>query len=236
MSKYNIDKRTKKMIYIITLAAACAVMALCAYFVGRPLLRHLEDPEQFKLWIEGFGIYSKLVFVLLVILQVLMAVIPGEPFEIMAGYAFGVIEGTVLCLIGITIGSLIIFQIVRKLGSDFVEIFFKKETIDRLSFIRDPKKLNVITFLIFSIPGTPKDLLTYVMGLTPMKTGTWAVICILARIPSVLSSAYAGHLLGQENYVSSGIVFGITAIVSLIGIVIYNKYSDKENIAKSREV
>lgn len=219
-----LERKQKQVIYIAAIISVIAVMTALAYYVGRPLVKHMNEPELFKKWLGEFGIYPELMFVLLIVFQVVVAVIPGEPFEIFSGYAFGFVKGSILCLTGITLGSVIIFLLVRRLGRGIIEVFFKPSTIDKIAFLKDPKKMNLITFLIFAIPGTPKDLLTYAVGLTPIALKSWIVICFLARIPSVVSSAYAGHLLGEEQYAATIVVFAVMTVISAAGMYIYSRY------------
>ena len=158
----------------------------------------------------------------MVTFQVVVAIIPGEPLEIGAGYAFGAIEGTILTIIGITLGSIIIFSLVRTIGIRLVEVFFPIEKIRNLKFLQDTKKFKVITFLIFFLPGTPKDLLSYFMGLTDISFKSWLLIASFARIPSVITSTIGGGALGEQKYKTAIIVFIIAVILSVIGYLIYS--------------
>lgn len=224
----QLSKKQQKIILISFILLFVALMFLVSYYVGKPLIQYAQQPELFKQWIDSYGIWGKLIYVLIVTLQVIVAIIPGEPFEIAGGYCFEFVEGTLLCLAGIILGSVIIFAFVRKYGHFFIEIFFKKETLDKLDFLKDPSKLNYLTFLIFAIPGTPKDLLTYTVGLTDMDIKTWILISFFARIPSVITSTYAGHTLGEQNYRKTIVIFAVTMVISIIGVIIYNKHSNRK--------
>lgn len=223
----QLSKKQQKTILVSFILLFVALMFLVSYYVGKPLIQYAKQPELFKKWIDSYGIWGKLIYVLIVTLQVIVAIIPGEPFEIAGGYCFEFVEGTLLCLAGIILGSVIIFAFVRKYGHFFIEIFFKKEDLDKLDFLQDPSKLNFLTFLIFAIPGTPKDLLTYAVGLTDMDIKTWILISFFARIPSVITSTYAGHTLGEQNYRKTGMIFAATMLISIIGVIIYNKHSSR---------
>lgn len=191
------------------------------WFVGRPMLKMADDPETFRAWVDSLGVWGRLVFVGMVFLQVLVALIPGEPIELMAGYMFGAVEGTLLAMAGILLGSLVIFLLVRKLGVKMVQVFFKDKEIKRLAFLKNPKKSMVLTFVIMMIPGTPKDLLSYFVGLTPVKLWQWLLIVLVARIPSLVTSTVSGAAAGQENYVLAAVTFAVTALLSIAGIIYY---------------
>ena len=157
----------------------------------------------------------------------IIAFIPGEPLEILGGYAFGTIEGTLLFLISSTIGSVLIFLLVRKFGMRFAEIFFTKEKLQSLNFLKSSSKKNYLFFIIYALPGTPKDLLSYFAGFTDMKLSVWLFICTVGRLPSLITSIIGGSALGTKNYTSAIIVFAVTAVISGLGLLIYNKISKK---------
>ena len=144
-------RNRKKWLAGAAVAAFILLSLSIAWFVGRPLIEYAREPEKFKEWIDSYGLLGRLIYILITTLQVIVAVIPGEPFEIAGGYCFGLLEGTLLCLTGITLGSVIIFMFVRKFGHYFVEIFIKKETMEKMKFLQNPKKLNALTqaFLTF---------------------------------------------------------------------------------------
>jgi uncharacterized membrane protein YdjX (TVP38/TMEM64 family) len=189
----------------------------------------MSEPERFRAWIDGFGFWGRIIFVLLVTFQVVVAIIPGEPFEIAAGYVFGGIEGALLCLAGIFLGSVIIFAAVRKFGVKLVEVFFSREKINSLKFLNTQKKTNALVFIIMMIPGTPKDLLSYFAGLTSIKLSSWLWISVVARIPSVATSTVGGGLLGSEKYIFAIIVFAATALISVLGLILYNRFTKKNS-------
>jgi uncharacterized membrane protein YdjX (TVP38/TMEM64 family) len=83
------------------------------------------------------------------------------------------------------------------------------------------------------IPGTPKDLLSYFVGLTEMKLSEWLIITTIARIPSVATSTIGGNALGEGNYITAITVFAITAVVSILGILIYNYITKKRENKKA---
>lgn len=191
------------------------------YFIGRPILRFVSEPEEFRLWVNSHGILGWLAFIGMMALQVILALIPGEPLEIGAGYAFGFWKGTLLSMIGIALGGVMVFGMTRKWGVRIVSLFFSMEKIQSLKFLQDEKRLHIVTFFLFFIPGTPKDLLTYVVGLTPIRFKTYFIISNIARLPSVVTSTVGGNALGEQKYVFAVVTFAIVAVISIIGMFIY---------------
>lgn len=220
----------KRKIYgIISLVALVTFFIVIGIIAGKPMLDFISQPEKFQEWASSQGILGRLTIIGIMTLQVVFAAIPGEVIEIGAGYAFGAVEGTLLCIIGAAVGSVVIFYLTRLFGVKLVEIFISREKINSLNFIKDSKKLNLLIFILFFIPGTPKDLFTYFIGLTPMKLTTFLIISSIARIPSVITSTIGGNALGSQNYSFAVIVFAITAIMSIAGILVYRKISKKNN-------
>jgi len=198
-----------------------AAFAAVGIVVGVPLVRSASEPEHFREWIASLGYLGDFAYMALVVLQVVVAVIPGEPVEILGGYAFGAWHGTMLYLIGAFAGSVIVFLFVRKFGKVAAEIFFSKEKLDSLKFLHTSPKRTLIFSIIFTVPGTPKDLLAYFAGLTDMKFSTWLIIAAFGRIPSAVTSTIMGETLGDQKYASALVALGVTAVLSLIGVLVY---------------
>ena len=219
----------KKKIYLFAIIVALIFIAAVGYLVGKPMIEFVREPERFRAWVDSSGFVSRVIFVGMVIFQLIIALIPGEPLEMGAGYAFGAWEGTILCIIGCVIGSALVFLFVRRFGVKLVEVFFPREKIRSLRFLQDSRRLNLLTFIVFLIPGTPKDLLSYFIGLTDMKLGTWLLITAVARIPSIVTSTVTGDALGLKNYQFAIIAFGATLALSLLGILVYRRLSARRH-------
>lgn len=219
-----VDCRSRRLA-ALALAAFLVFMGAVCWFVGRPLIRFVSEPERFRLWVDQNGIWGRIAFLGMVLFQVIIAIIPGEPFEIGAGYAFGIVEGTGLCLLGTAMGSIAVFLLVRRFGGWVVEAFFPRDEIRNLKFLKNSRRLNLIAFIVMFIPGTPKDLISYFIGLTDMRLKTWILIVLIARIPSVITSTIGGNALGLRDYADAIIAFGIMAAISAAGILIYRRIS-----------
>lgn len=219
----------KKKIYLFAIVVALLFIAAVGYLVGKPMVEFVREPERFRAWVDSSGFVSRVIFVGMVIFQLIIALIPGEPLEMGAGYAFGAVEGTILCIIGCVIGSALVFLFVRRFGVKLVEVFFPREKIRSLRFLQDSRRLNLLTFIVFFIPGTPKDLLSYFIGLTDMKLGTWLFITAVARIPSIVTSTVTGDALGLKDYQFALIAFGVTLALSLAGILVYRRLSARRH-------
>ena len=219
----HLTVKQKKIISVLVLVLFLGFSALVAWFIGKPMISLVSEPEKFRDWVESRGNWGRLIFIGMMVFQVLIALVPGEPLEIGAGYAFGAVEGTILCVIGVTLGSLLVFGLVRRFGIRLVEVFFDTGKIKKLKFLQNEKRLDLITFLVFFLPGTPKDLLTYFVGVTDIKLSKFILIVSVARLPSIITSTVGGSALGIGKYELAVIVFGVTIAASLLGLFIYNR-------------
>ena len=219
MDERNYERR-RKLLTAISMAVVIVLAVLVTIFVWNWLSSFSQ--EGFRDYIRSFGALGWVVLLELQFLQVFIALIPGELLETAAGYAFGPVVGTLICYAGVAAASALVFLLTRRFGVKLVEVFISREKINELRFLNTARKRDVLVFLLFFIPGTPKDLLTYFVGLTDMKFGTFLAISLVARIPSVLSSTIGGHLLGEGKYGGAIWLYAITGGVSLIGILVYN--------------
>ena len=167
-------------------------------------------------------------------MQIIVAILPGEPLEIAAGTLFGVIPGCLLCLTGALIGTIAIYYLVKKFGKSLIDLIVGNEKIKHLKFLQNEKELELIIFILFFIPGTPKDALTYFVPMTKIKPLNFFMISTIARIPSIISSTIVGGNIGNGHYMVSIVVFIITAIVSVVGILVHRLIIKRKN--KNKEV
>ncbi len=229
----NMQKRTLKMVSIALTAVALLGAGVIVWLVGVPMLRFLEEPERFRLWMNAQGSWSTVIYVGMVMFQVVLAVVPGEPVEIGGGYAFGFWMGTLLCVIGTVLGSMLVFFLVRVFGVKVVELFFPLEKINSLRFLANDKRRDTLAFLIFLFPGTPKDMMTYFVGLTPMKWSTFLFMSMVARLPSIVTSTAGGSALGSQEYITAVAVFGVTALISVGGWLLYKWFVNRRQQKKT---
>ena len=229
------SKKTKTFKYILIVIVLALFIGLIIYLF--PVIKNLSTPEgqlEFKNQIANLGILGYLALFGLQFAQIFLIVLPGEPMEILAGMCYGGIGGLVFITISVLIITTIIFWAVRKFGRKFVYSFCSKEKIDKIEhskLFQNPKKIEWIMLILFLIPGTPKDLLVYIGGLLPVKPLRFILISTFARIPSVISSTFAGSNLVAGNWKFSIIIYGITFIIVGIIIFIINKF-DKDKTAE----
>lgn len=217
------QQNEKKWKSIIPVCLILLALVLIGVRWGKPIVDLVADPESFREWIDERGVWAPVVMVAVVALQILVALIPGEPFEFAAGYAFGAWQGMLLCMIGSFVGGCLAMLLARRYGMKLMRALFPKHDIANLEIFKKPERLTLLTFLLFLIPGTPKDILVYALGLTPMGVMKGIGLTCLARIPSILTSTLSGHALGEEQYLAAVIIYGLTGLASLVAVLIYRK-------------
>ncbi len=219
--------KKKRIIGIASIVAVIIVFLVLAILLKNPLLTAIRDRASLRTWMQERGFLKYPLMVGIMALQVIIAFIPGEPIEIIAGYIFGAWGGLLLCLLGTALGSVLIILVVRKYGMRVVSLFVEKNQIDNLRFFKDPKKRDAAIFLLFLIPGTPKDILTYLSGLVPIHLGKYLLLTSIARIPSIITSTMGGNMLGKLEYRYALIVFGVTIALTVIATIAYQVYQKR---------
>jgi len=219
--------KTLKVLAIAGMALAAASFAVIYYLFGKQLLAFFSDPVEVKAWLDQFGVWSKIVFVAIRAFQTVIKIIPAEPLEIGSGYAFGTWGGLFYCMLGTFIGSLVILLLMKIFGVKLLYLFVSKEKIESYAFLKDNKKLGTTLFFFYLIPGTPKDLVTYLIAFTPMKKSLFLLITSIARIPAIVTSTWCGAKLVEQNYKMAAAIFIVTTVVSVIAMFGYRQYEKK---------
>ena len=186
---------------------------------GPEITRLVSHPKKFRDFILSYGRISSLIFILFQILQVVIAVIPGEVVQIAGGYIFGTFMGTVYSLIGIIIGYIIVFFTVRLFGFRLVKQLVSEKDLQKFYKLINSPGSEFVIFLLFFLPGIPKDVLVYICGLTPVKPVQFFIIVIAARIPAMVGASFIGANIQRENYYMAIAITIISCILFVLGFV-----------------
>jgi len=174
-----------------------------------------HDPPQLKKFISSFGPYAPLAYIILQAAQVIVAPIPGGAIEFLGGYLFGVKGGFLYSMVGATLGSLLAFGLARIFEKLAVEKFVSPQTMKKFDYLIGHQGV-ILSFLLFLIPGFPKDALCYIIGLTPMHLGIFLVISTVGRIPGTLMASLQGGKAFDHQYLTFLILLGVSALVLLV--------------------
>ncbi|KEI95301.1 membrane protein [Clostridium botulinum A2B7 92] len=179
----------------------------------------LKDPKNIKNIILSYGSYGIIVFLIFQIIQVVAFFILGEVMQIAGGYIYGTLLGSVYSLIGITLGNVFVFLLAHIYGKPLVHKIISKKDLKFFDRMLNIGSIKLIVFLLYLIPGIPKDALGYICGISDIKLKKFFILSTLGRIPGVLASAYFGANIHTGNKSVLIIVGVVSSLVFIIGVL-----------------
>ena len=186
------------------------------------LISFFLNKEKMMNFLNSLGPLSFMGFIFLQASQVIISPIPGEVTGLIGGFLYGKFLGIILSTIGLTAGSLIAFSLSKWLGRPFVEKFVRKETMERYDYLLHHKGAFLI-FLLFLIPGFPKDLLCYILGLGHLNTKEFLVISTIGRFMGTVLLTLGGDYIRHHQYYRFFILTGVAIVCIMLSMV----YRDK---------
>jgi uncharacterized membrane protein YdjX (TVP38/TMEM64 family) len=206
--------------WAIVLGVSALLIGSCVWLVWsdapayRFLVRLYVDKHFLKRTLRDWGVLAPVVFMALQALQVVVSPIPGEATGILGGYLFGQWLGLVYSTIGLTLGSVAAFGIGRWLGAHYVKNLVSAETWNRLGFIVEAEGA-VLCFIIYLIPGLPKDIVCYLFGISPMPLWVFALISGVGRIPGTWVLSAQGAHTAAGDYLQAILISAVAIAVAL---------------------
>jgi len=204
------------------------LMALIMYLIWPTISSIFEEggAERLVEDVRNAGPLGVLMLLGLQFLQIVVAFIPGEVVQVAAGMMYGPWLGALVIIVGCVGSSAFIYWLVHKLGAPFVQAMVPERFLNRINDFETSGKLNVVVFILFLIPGLPKDTFTYLVPLTRMRMGTFLILSNIARIPGVLLSTYAANGIIEGDIFTSVILFLTAAVLACLGLFAGRKYMD----------
>jgi uncharacterized membrane protein YdjX (TVP38/TMEM64 family) len=209
-----------KKLLAVMLAAALVLAFYAAWKTG--LLGRLSDHEQLVQSMRQSGWRGPLICIGIQFLQVVFFMVPGEITQIAAGYVFGAWLGLVYSVIGIMLGSAFDFAFARAVGRPIVRKLMGERTLERVDGALTTHRGKSALFVLFLIPGMPKDAMSYGAGLMKIGLGEFTAISGLARLPALLFSTMIGGQLYDRDYTAVAIIVVVGALATL-GFYLYEK-------------
>ena len=220
MGRTLLKKKSTMKILLVIVAILLSILLI--KFMPKLLLITVSL-EEFKNYILSMGLFGVISLILFQVLQTVVAPIPGEVIQIAGGYLYGIPLGTIYNLIGLIIGSGIAFYFTKLIGGEFVESLIKNKKLKWITDIMESKKFEIVLFIIFIVPGLPKDFMIYVAGLTTLKPIRFFTILVLSRFPWIMISASVGANINKGNYILTIII----SIIAVSGFFIGMIYKDR---------
>jgi uncharacterized membrane protein YdjX (TVP38/TMEM64 family) len=176
--------------------------------------------QRLREWIAGWGPAAPLVFIGVQIVQVVIFAIPGEVTQVAGGYLFGGWMGLLLSVVGISIGSTIAFFLARLLGRPFVDAVIPARQLERVEKFLGSQRTKIVFFLLFLIPGIPKDILCYVAGVSPLRFPFFILASTLGRLPGIVGSVLIGGAVRSDRWIMLAIVSAVALGLFIAGLIL----------------
>jgi uncharacterized membrane protein YdjX (TVP38/TMEM64 family) len=231
--KDRIRKRLQ-FISVILKFSLLVVILVCVpiyiWFFQQDLIRQFSNIDDVKAFFDQYKTFSIFIYIGLQMVQIIISLIPGQALQFVAGLLYGFWFGFLISLVGALAGTIVTYYLARLLGRDALHVLFGKRHIDDYLEKINSKRGYILVFLIYLIPGVPKDLCSYAAGLSNMKLKAFLIISAVGRSPGMMGSLLIGKEIGQGNY-STVIVIGVIAfILFLLGIIYHSKLFDMLDI------
>ncbi len=222
------SKKSKVILAVLKLFILLIILVgipLYIYFFHKDILDEMSSLENVKSFLEANKGYSALIIMATQCIQIVICFIPGQWIQIASGYFFNIPFSLALALIGAFVGSVITYYLAKLLGHDAMHLFFGEEKMKDMIHKLNSKKAVIVIFLIFLIPGIPKDLCNYAAGLSEMRLKPFLIVSLIGRTPAMLGSIIIGRQLYLGGY---GIAIGV-AVFAVIACILGIIYRQKLN-------
>ena len=218
----EISEKKRNYVWLKLLILLLIAVGIGLLFYESDLFRFFLNKQRMLLFLESLGPWSFVGFIIFQAFQVIAAPIPGEVTGLLGGYLYGPYLGILLSTVGLTLGSFIAFVLSRTFGRPFAEKFVPESGMERFDYLLHHKGL-VLVFLLFLIPGFPKDYLCYILGLGHLSTMEFLVIGTVGRLFGTTLLTLAGNFFRLEQYMR----FSILVIVAMGVVAVAFIYRDK---------
>lgn len=229
MDKHRKDKLHKKIKLFSTILKFALLifilvgLPLYIYFFQPELIDTMSSLESVNQFFRQYRTQSMFVYIGAQIVQIVICIIPGQWLQLAAGYMYGFWLGFLFSLIGAAIGSVLTYYIAKLLGRDAMHMIFGEAKINEFIHKLNSKKAITIVFLIFLIPGVPKDLCNYAAGISEMKLKPFLIVSLVGRSPGMMGSLLIGRQI-EAGYYTGAIVIAVIAVaLCVLGIIMRKK-------------
>lgn len=227
-------KRRRKGIIISCILVAVLIAVIVGVCI--PMIRFLQNTDSATLrdYFDQLGFEAVIIFFLINILQTMTTVVPDGPFEIAAGAIFGVGLGTLINDLAVTAGSLIAFTLSRCFGMKFVTLFVDEDKIEAHNLRHMSVKKTLFVSIAFLIPGFPKDIFTYLLGMSDMNPVLFTLMVFVCRLPGIALTVLSGDALADQRRKEVILLWVLMLVILCAGVVLYS-WLDHRNRLKQQE-
>lgn len=222
----NNKKIDKRMIINGIIFALLIILSIVATIILFPVLKEYqteEGLEGLKKFVSEMGIVGMLILFAIQVIQIVIPFLPGQFIELAVGALYSPIIAITILSLGLVVATIIIYYLGKWIGRPFISLFLSEENEQKYGFLKNSKKMELVFFILFLIPGTPKDVLIFFLPLLNLKLSRFIVLSLLARIPGWILDVYMGHSFFEKNYTLLVIVIILIVLIGIFGYI----YKDK---------
>ncbi|WP_302389877.1 TVP38/TMEM64 family protein [Eggerthella sinensis] len=220
----NTSLRNRRAAVLVALLVFVGIVGVLALLFGRDVLAFLTDGRRVQEQVDRMGPLAPVVFGALVVIQEVTVLVPSEPLELAAGYAFGFWKGSLIYLAASVVGCIAIIAVVRFGGDRVLELILTSKRRAQLARLREAQKFDLAILVCFFIPGVPKDLMAYLAAFAGMRPVHLVAITTAGRLPSVLAVTLASSFAAAGDWRATALVFGVTAVAVVVGVLLYHRF------------
>ena len=206
------------------------------YFKYHEIIDNFGAVDKIESFLNNNRNNAAWIYLILQIAQLVICVLPGQAVQFAGGYMFNLGLGIVLTMGGCAVGTVIAFYISRLLGKDAMYLFFNKEQFDSYIDKLNSKRAFMLLFIIYLIPGIPKDMFAYAIGVSNMRFIPFFIISLIGRAPAMICSLVVGNMVATGSYTGALIISLIVLVLTVIGIAKRDKINVFTDIIYERLV
>ncbi len=223
--KYRNKNRKKR---IRTIVSVIKLFLLFSIVIGVPIYVYFSYPElidRFKSLddinklLKQYKTASIFIYIGLQVFQIVVSVLPGQALQFAAGYAYNFWFGFLYSIIGVSLGTVVTFYLARLLGKDALHVIFGEEKFSKFVHTLNSKRSFIVLFVIFLIPGIPKDIFTYAAGVSEIRIVPFLLLSLIARAPAMIGSIMMGNMFYNSSYFGLIILGAVAVILFVSGIL-----------------
>ena len=221
------EKENKRRVILSVVKISMLVLIV----VGIPLylwffhgnwIKSFKNIDDVVAFLEKYETQSIFVYIGLQIVQIVISIIPGQVFQMAAGYIYGFWPALLFAMTGALLGTTLSFMLAKALGRDFLHIFFGEEKMSYYIERLNSKKMYAIVFFLYLIPGIPKDMVSYAAGVSEIKFKPFIIISALGRLTGMIGCLLMGDMMMEENY-TGAVIIGVFAVITFAVGIIFRK-------------
>jgi len=215
-----LSKETVKFAILLIIVIGIPAIVIAS---NPEIMQTLKDPKKMENFLLSYKGHSFIIYVIFQILQVVITVIPGQVVQVAAGFLFGLATALILSIIGIGIGTIISFYLAKLLGRDFFKSKLGVYKFEQYKRLLESRKGLVAIFILYLIPGLPKDVISYLAGIAEIRLLPFFCVSMAGRIPALFFSILTGYFLVKNSWVPLCIVVGFVTILLVIILIKHKK-------------